>query len=67
MSRNIFAYTAPSGSYPEYVSINERDGNVVLTARSRGTPGAVVDVPLPREQMIALQSALNRELTKRKE
>lgn len=67
MSRNIFAYTGPGSYMPEFVSINERDGNVVLTARSRGTPGAVVDVPMPREQMIALQSALNRELTKRKE
>lgn len=34
MSDNVFAYTAPGGSYPGYVSINrDADGNIAVTVR----------------------------------
>lgn len=35
MSRNIYAYTGPTGSYPEYISVNEAaDGKVEITVRN---------------------------------
>lgn len=37
MSENITAYTAPGATYPEYVSINERDGQVEITVRAPAT------------------------------
>ena len=38
MTDNIFAYTAPGGSYPGYVSINcDKDGNVAVTVREAST------------------------------
>jgi hypothetical protein len=33
MNRNIFAWTAPGADYPEFVSINERDGKFIVTVR----------------------------------
>lgn len=51
MADNIFAYTAPGCNYPEFVSVNIRDGKVVLTARAAakadGACGDTVDVDLP--------------------
>lgn len=38
MSENIFAYTAPGGSYPGYVSINRLDnGDVRVSVRAAPT------------------------------
>ena len=38
MTDNIFAYTAPGGSYPGYVSINrDKDGNIAVTVREAPT------------------------------
>jgi hypothetical protein len=36
--RNLFAYTAPGPSYPEYLSLNEIDGELVLDVRSQAPP-----------------------------
>jgi hypothetical protein len=33
MNHNIFAWTAPGADYPEFVSINERDGKVIVAVR----------------------------------
>lgn len=34
IQRNIFAYTAPGADFPEYISINDRNGMVEITVRS---------------------------------
>lgn len=57
MQRNIFAYTAPGADFPEYVSINERNGKIVLTARDRGAAN-LADVELPREKIADLIQSL---------
>lgn len=60
--KNIFAYTAPGSEYPEYVSLNEREGSVVLTLRgpknARGHVGETVDVTLPPLELWALEDAI---------
>lgn len=62
MQRNIFAYTAPGADFPEYVSINEHNGKIVLTARSKGATN-LVDLDLPRGELLKLLDALRSELT----
>lgn len=64
MQKNIAAYTAPGSNYPEYVSINERNGEVVLTARGPGgDPSApTVDVPLPRAELVKLSAEIDKYL-----
>jgi hypothetical protein len=62
--RNIFAYTAP-GLEPEYVSVNEVDGAIKISARGAATAGApapTVDVVMPMEQVIELVVRLQIEL-----
>ena len=63
--RNIFAHTDPSqGSYPEYISINERDGRVQITVRgprAGDREGPTATMALPREKVPELSAAL-REL-----
>ncbi|MEI9428674.1 DUF7768 domain-containing protein [Mesorhizobium sp. Cs1299R1N3] len=54
--RNIFAYTAPVAE-PEFVSINERNGEVSLLVRGRGDPTTVSTV-IPRDQVEALARAM---------
>lgn len=45
MRENIFAYTAPGGAYPGYVSINRTEsGDVEVTVREPGTSFAGVYV-----------------------
>jgi hypothetical protein len=34
MDKNLAAYTSPAHPYPEYVSINERDGAIEIAVRS---------------------------------
>lgn len=36
--RNLFAHTEPGSSYPEYLSLNEIDGTIVLDVRSKNPP-----------------------------
>lgn len=54
-SPNIFAWTAPPGAaYPEYISINDRDGNVEITVRSPSVGARCGDVGcivLPPEEV----------------
>jgi hypothetical protein len=38
MTKNVFAYTAPGGSYPEYVSVNETDDPDQFTITVRTKP-----------------------------
>ena len=49
--RNIFAWTAPGGHYPEFVSFNERDGKITLDARgsvdAEGRCGTTIQIELP--------------------
>ena len=67
MQKNIFSYTASSGTYPEYLSINELDdGRITVTLRnpaSRGEDdllcGSVAMLVLPVEELHALAAALN--------
>lgn len=74
MQRNIFGYTANTNPYPEYMSLNERDGKIVLTVREPAKPGqysdkdsgATVEIELPPEQFDSLVTALEIERTNRK-
>lgn len=44
--RNIFAYTAPGSTYPEYVSINRRGEEIYIAVRSPdGGPTAEMRLP----------------------
>jgi len=38
VDKNIAAFTPPGATYPPYVSINEREGQVEITVRSPITP-----------------------------
>jgi hypothetical protein len=73
--RNIFAWTAPSGSYPQYLSINERSGKIEITVREIPVPldplhnsllhwGPTVMLELPREELVKLARALSQFLPK---
>ncbi|TPI86377.1 hypothetical protein [Mesorhizobium sp. B2-8-9] len=61
--RNIFAYTAPGCDMPEFLSINEHNGQVQVMARSRGL-STTVSVQLEPEQVRALYAALKAEVFK---
>lgn len=52
--RNIFAYTSP-GLAPDFLSINERDGQVVLDARG---DGHTIAVAIPRKVLAEMARAL---------
>ena len=62
MQTNKFAYTAPESVYPAFVSLNERDGFMVLTVRGprkeNGDCGETVDVPMSRADLKRLYDAL---------
>jgi hypothetical protein len=46
--RNIFAYTAPGADFPEYLSINRRDDEIVMTVRTKGAGEEAKAVPKRR-------------------
>lgn len=65
MSRNIFAFTAPGGSFPEYISVNHQmpgqTPGIIVTVRSAGAPrgnGYAGEVTLDRKQARELGLAL---------
>jgi len=63
MSKNIFAYTSPESSYPEFVSINkEEDGTVMITVRSPkktdGSCGDAASIILQSREILNLSMAL---------
>jgi hypothetical protein len=65
MQKNVFAYTASGDHYPEYLSLNNRDGQLFLAVRSPAegaAPGTLAELPLPREEAKALYYALQAEL-----
>jgi hypothetical protein len=50
--RNIFAYTAPGADFPEFISINRKDGQIVVTVRSQGAGGnKMAEMTLPQEHL----------------
>lgn len=60
--KNLFAWTAPGAGLPAYVSLNRRDGKIVLDSHSRnGGEGASVplDRKTARELGLALIQATN--------
>jgi hypothetical protein len=71
MQTNIFAYTANTSPYPEFVSLNQREGKIVLTIREPAKPGpysdkdcgASVEITLPHRELLKLFEALRNELT----
>ena len=69
MHTNLFAYTAPGASYPEYISVNRRksDGMIEITVRSAakadGSCGDTGVIVLHRGQLGGLFNALRDELT----
>lgn len=46
--RNLAAFTAPGGSYPEYLSVNMVDGVVEISVRAQSEigPGGTPEYPL---------------------
>jgi hypothetical protein len=69
MKTNMFAYTAPGADYPEYISVNRRqgDGMIEITVRSPkkadGSCGDTASIVLHRGQLGGLFYALRDELT----
>lgn len=75
--RNIFAYTALSHHYPEYLSVNRADdGTVSITARGPvkpegetefpyDMPGDTVTLVLPEAHVQALLDALCADFRRR--
>jgi hypothetical protein len=61
---NIFAYTAPGGHYPEYISVNAEGGVLEITVRSAagadGTCGPTASIKLTAAQELELFFKLNR-------
>lgn len=61
---NIFAYTAKGANYPEYVSVNEREGKCSITVRSLhnpdGTEGPSAVVELDAIEAAELSLALSK-------
>lgn len=65
---NIFAYTAPGAEYPEYLSVNVRDGQLEVTVRglkkppdgerAHALPGDTAALVLPIEEHRKLYRAL---------
>jgi 3-dehydroquinate dehydratase len=61
--RNIFAHTEPGASFPAYVSLNDVDGEVLLTVRTRGEGGRNVGcAALTVEQLEELATAIDNYL-----
>lgn len=68
MQKNIHAWTAPGAVYPEYISLNEKDGQAVLTVRGLKlgkddksyAPGPTVSVPLPDHVLWELRAAIGQ-------
>ena len=66
--KNIFAYTANTSPYPEYISLNEMpDGRISLAVRAPAQPGKFSDkdegpyavTELPRDELNALRVAID--------
>lgn len=55
--RIIFSYTAPGSVYPDYLSINRKDENIVVTVRSYNGIG-LAEIILPQEELDWLIYAL---------
>lgn len=76
LPKNIFAFTAPGAEYPEYLSINDVDGKVEITVRGPRKPptedrpyvqcGDCGCMTIPRSELIALATALLKEITNEK-
>lgn len=57
--RNIFAYTAPGADFPEFISINRKDGRIEITVRSQGNGGnQMALMVLPQDKLDELIYAL---------
>jgi len=54
--RNIFAHTAPGSNFPEYLSINRRNEQIVVTVRT--TNGPTAEMMLPDNKLDELIYAL---------
>lgn len=60
---NMFAYTAPGGTYPEYISVNiDDEQRVTVIVRSAAKPdgacGDTSQITLSHEQLSALANRL---------
>ena len=68
MSRNIHAFTAPGGSYPEYISVNQsgHDGYSVTVRSPRkddGSEGSQATITIDSDQARALALAVLQDVT----
>lgn len=61
--KNLFAWTAPGAGFPAFVSLNQRNDEIVLDSRSQGAGVAGASVSLDRavarELGLALIQATN--------
>lgn len=70
MQRNLYAYTANTAPYPEFVSLNSEDGVITLTVREPAKPGphsdkdcgSTIKVTIPYGELSKLFDALCDEL-----
>lgn len=71
MEKNLYAYTSPSASYPEYISVNTREGKIAITVRSPakedGSVGNLAEIVLTPEQAAEMVLALAPELAVEKQ
>lgn len=72
MPKNIYAYTANTSPYPEFISLNRvAPGEIVLTVREAAKPGphsdkdcgATVEVRLPEVELRKMLSGISQELS----
>lgn len=60
--RNIYAYTTPGADRPGFLSINQVDGEFIVSLRAVG--GVAVDLPLPADEVRRLCGRLTAEYRK---
>lgn len=60
--KNVFSWTAPGCNYPEYLSINEYDGSIIVSMRNKGEAINVWELEIPREELPKLRDALTEYL-----
>lgn len=70
--KNVWAYTAPGADYPQFISINEVTGNLIVTIRGPNRVfgedgefidgGEIVAIELDAKKASSAIAALNRWL-----
>lgn len=61
-ARNIYSYTADGSDTPEFLSIYEIDGKIIVASRPAGC--AIGELELPRDELLKLLGRLTAEVRK---